>query len=578
MSNQLVLDRPELSGQSPEMFPAAPLRLYAPSELNAMDITELATLAGTTPDDSVPRVDYVNLARRSQMRQFILGTRAFTLDDAASIAKADIARITDITDQIADVQVAASDVTILPLGVQETDDDADFIETVRGFLRRDHPLNDVSPEEIADEKNLIPLDAAEIGLDAATLQDDIEAASIVREPVLGRVLRSAEGAVVALSLGQALAGAERQSLKAVDTDYNPDHRTGHWVAKKLGQVAAIATLFTIGSLFGSPEKQTTSSAESNSVTEATIDMASPVTTSTIETVVAPDVEVTVEIPTTTTVRVTSTTTEPPIVEATVPAPEVVKPKSLLQQVYDQDISIWDTAGKRFDTLSMSIPGLCLENIHIYGSNFASIDNKELQQSFFIPSGLMTQDQANRINNGSMPYVERASIYEQFDPTYFMSIAEKPQEPCDEVSDSANPPRWEMMPTGSQTALNYANFNDGISLANVQPIAELDLETGVLPGQKGNMTISAHNRTQQGTFWNIDSLHVGDDITMAVEGQGRYVYRVEATGVVDPSMVEEVMNYSSPSGVEETLTLYGCGKTETGVSTRQVVRAVLVEKP
>lgn len=76
-----------------------------------------------------------------------------------------------------------------------------------------------------------------------------------------------------------------------------------------------------------------------------------------------------------------------------------------------------------------------------------------------------------------------------------------------------------------------------------------------PIKGGNMVISAHRYMWRPpstkTFWDIDKMQVGDEITITWEGK-TYVYKVATTYIVGPERVDVIADTSEPR-----LTLFSC---------------------
>jgi sortase A len=73
----------------------------------------------------------------------------------------------------------------------------------------------------------------------------------------------------------------------------------------------------------------------------------------------------------------------------------------------------------------------------------------------------------------------------------------------------------------------------------------------LPGQNGNVILSAHNDVYGELFRNLDKLVPGDQIVVYTQ-QRQYVYVVDRTAIVEPTAVEVMASTGSP-----TVTLISC---------------------
>jgi sortase A len=73
----------------------------------------------------------------------------------------------------------------------------------------------------------------------------------------------------------------------------------------------------------------------------------------------------------------------------------------------------------------------------------------------------------------------------------------------------------------------------------------------LPGQNGNVILSAHNDVYGELFRNLDKLVPGDQIVVYTR-QRQYVYVVDRTAIVEPTAVEVMASTGSP-----TVTLISC---------------------
>lgn len=93
----------------------------------------------------------------------------------------------------------------------------------------------------------------------------------------------------------------------------------------------------------------------------------------------------------------------------------------------------------------------------------------------------------------------------------------------------------------------------------------------LPGQLGNAAIAGHRTTHLHPFFDIDKLQPGDQIFVTTFN-GRYVYQVTGTEIVDPSDYADVIPTTDVT--KATLTLVSCTPRYSATN-RIVVRADLV---
>lgn len=102
-----------------------------------------------------------------------------------------------------------------------------------------------------------------------------------------------------------------------------------------------------------------------------------------------------------------------------------------------------------------------------------------------------------------------------------------------------------------------------------------------PGQRGNASIAGHRTTYGQPFHDVDQLQPGDEMVVTTV-QGRFVYEVRETVIVDPHEVD-VLGASrwdfdgDPTTVDDTLTLTAC-HPKYSASQRIVVAAELVGTP
>jgi sortase A len=93
----------------------------------------------------------------------------------------------------------------------------------------------------------------------------------------------------------------------------------------------------------------------------------------------------------------------------------------------------------------------------------------------------------------------------------------------------------------------------------------------LPGQLGNAAIAGHRTTHLHPFFDIDKLQPGDQIFVTTFN-GRYVYQVTGTVIVDPSDYADVIPTTDVT--KATLTLVSCTPRYSATN-RIVVRADLI---
>ena len=89
----------------------------------------------------------------------------------------------------------------------------------------------------------------------------------------------------------------------------------------------------------------------------------------------------------------------------------------------------------------------------------------------------------------------------------------------------------------------------------------------LPGQAGNAAIAGHRTTYGAPFYNLDALHIGDEI-MLTTTQGTFTYKVQRSTVVSPSDRAVLAAGTTPE-----LSLTTCNP-RFSASTRLVVQAAL----
>jgi sortase A len=93
----------------------------------------------------------------------------------------------------------------------------------------------------------------------------------------------------------------------------------------------------------------------------------------------------------------------------------------------------------------------------------------------------------------------------------------------------------------------------------------------LPGQLGNAAIAGHRTTHLHPFFDIDKLQPGDEIVVTTLN-GRYVYHVTGTEIVNPDAYAEVIPTTDVT--KATLTLVSC-TPRYSAKNRIVVRSELV---
>lgn len=88
-----------------------------------------------------------------------------------------------------------------------------------------------------------------------------------------------------------------------------------------------------------------------------------------------------------------------------------------------------------------------------------------------------------------------------------------------------------------------------------------------PGQAGNTVLAGHRTSNNAAFADLDQLEEGDEVIFQMP-DGRYVYEVESTEIVDPSAL-----WIADQTEEATATLFACHPPGS-VSQRIVVRLEL----
>jgi sortase A len=112
----------------------------------------------------------------------------------------------------------------------------------------------------------------------------------------------------------------------------------------------------------------------------------------------------------------------------------------------------------------------------------------------------------------------------------------------------------------------------VNLAFIEGVDIEDLKKGpgrypktALPGDEGNFALAGHRTTYGSPFWSLDVLEPGDRIHVRTT-EGRYVYEVEWTRIVDPSARYVLSPTESPA-----LTLTTCNPRFSAAE-RLIVRA------
>jgi sortase A len=101
----------------------------------------------------------------------------------------------------------------------------------------------------------------------------------------------------------------------------------------------------------------------------------------------------------------------------------------------------------------------------------------------------------------------------------------------------------------------------------------------MPGHEGTTAIAGHRTTYGAPFGDLDQLHPGDQIILTTV-QGRFVYKVTETRVVDPgdgSVLDNVPDPASPGHSLATITLTTCNPKYSAAE-RLVVLGTLVLPP
>ena len=127
---------------------------------------------------------------------------------------------------------------------------------------------------------------------------------------------------------------------------------------------------------------------------------------------------------------------------------------------------------------------------------------------------------------------------------------------------------ELIPAPGEAAGRIEIPAIGVDWTFVEGVSVSDLKKGPghypetpWPGQQGNAAIAGHRTTYGQPFNNIDQLHPGDEVIVTTI-QGRFVYEVRQTIIVQPDQVE-VLGHDywdfdeNPATFENTLTLTAC---------------------
>jgi sortase A len=135
-------------------------------------------------------------------------------------------------------------------------------------------------------------------------------------------------------------------------------------------------------------------------------------------------------------------------------------------------------------------------------------------------------------------------------------------------------------------IRIPRFSPTFSRVVVEGVDEGDLEEGpghypgtALPGQIGNVVISAHRTTYGHSFNQLDELQNGDPVTIQVRNV-TYTYRVIRTQIVDPSDTAVILPVPGEFGVKPTqrlLTMTTCNP-KYSASQRLIVTAEMTTAP
>jgi sortase A len=144
-----------------------------------------------------------------------------------------------------------------------------------------------------------------------------------------------------------------------------------------------------------------------------------------------------------------------------------------------------------------------------------------------------------------------------------------------VADTGSPPAEtaaalppELIPARGEGAGRIVVPAIGLDWTFVEGVSVSDLKKGPghypetpLPGQAGNAALAGHRTTYGQPFHDLDQLQPGDEVVVTTI-QGRYVYEVRETMVVEPHQVEvlgqDFWDFDgNPDTFENTLTLTAC---------------------
>ena len=147
---------------------------------------------------------------------------------------------------------------------------------------------------------------------------------------------------------------------------------------------------------------------------------------------------------------------------------------------------------------------------------------------------------------------------------------------------------ELIPAPGEAAGRIEIPAIGVDWTFVEGVSVSDLKKGPghypetpWPGQQGNAAIAGHRTTYGQPFNNVDQLQPGDEVIVTTI-QGRFVYEVRQTIIVQPDQVE-VLGHDfwdfddNPATFENTLTLTAC-HPKLSASKRIVVGAELRGAP
>lgn len=352
------------------------------------------------------------------------------------------------------------------------------------------------------------------------------------------------------------------------------------VAKSIGKWASIPVIVTfltptVENAVGVNDRHHVTSAietvatipETVSATTATVPAPEAVAT----TAVSETKATTTTIPqtTTTTTEVLATTTIPETVSPSAPETTQPEPYSLMGDLLSGNLNLSETGGRLFD-VTIDMPTICLNGIDLYGGNIGDL-NDTVTLDILQASDKLTQDERLLIENGQASKALKADISQRFDPTYKVERAEQAQEDCGiSIGSERYPARWLRTPQGSTAAMSLAD--EGVGVGDIQPVIGLDTRSAILC-QTGNGVLFGHRTTEGAPFANLDGIKVGDPIVVTMDNGDTCTYMVESMESVlpTPEGLNSILNYQSPSGSTETLTVYTC---DNASADRYVVRAVL----